>query len=123
MKLAKKDARIHVSGTVPDVRSYLWASKVAIVPLRIGGGTRLKIYEAMAAKVPVVSTTVGAEGLDVQNGVHIAMADSPRDFADLCLRLIDDNAGRRKQCDAAWEMVANCYSWDVVSQQFEQLLL
>ena len=61
-----------------DVRPYLWESAVSIVPLRIGGGTRLKIYEAMAAKIPVVSTTVGAEGLDIRDGENIAIADSPR---------------------------------------------
>src|ERR1039457_6857561 len=67
-KLAHRAAaapRIQVPGTVPDIRPYLWSSAVAIVPLRIGGGTRLKIYEAMAAHIPVVSTTIGAEGLSV----------------------------------------------------------
>ena len=59
---AMSNERIKITGTVPDVRPYLWGSKVSVVPLRIGGGTRLKIYEAMAASVPVVSTRVGAEG-------------------------------------------------------------
>ena len=74
------DSRIHVTGTVDDVRPYLWKSAVSIVPLRIGGGTRLKIYEAMAAKIPVVSTSVGAEGLDVRDGENIADRRFARSF-------------------------------------------
>ena len=68
------DKNFRVTGTVPDVRPYLWGSKISIVPLRIGGGTRLKIYESMAAKTAVVSTTVGAEGLAYRDGADIAIA-------------------------------------------------
>jgi polysaccharide biosynthesis protein PslH len=122
LRLAKADSRIHATGTVPDVRSYLWKSAVSIVPLRIGGGTRLKIYEAMAARIPVVSTTVGAEGLDVRHGENIALADSAEAFAERCLALLSDAEARRKQCQAAWEMVSACYSWEAVSRKFELLL-
>ena len=74
LALAEADPRFFVTGTVPDVRPYLWASKASIVPLRIGGGTRLKVYESMAAGVPVVSTTIGAEGLTYHapNDIRIA---------------------------------------------------
>jgi glycosyltransferase involved in cell wall biosynthesis len=122
LRLAVADARIHVTGTVPDVRPYLWESAVSIVPLRIGGGTRLKIYESMAAKIPVVSTTIGAEGLDVRDGQNIALADSPEAFAERCVALLKDAEARRKQSQAAWEMVSACYSWEVVARKFEQLL-
>jgi glycosyltransferase involved in cell wall biosynthesis len=111
-----------VTGTVPDVRPYMWGSKVSIVPLRIGGGTRLKIYEAMAARLPVVSTQIGAEGLDVVNGENIALADKPRDFADQCLALLEDPHGRARMADAAWEMVAGRYSWEQVTRRFEEIL-
>lgn len=121
-KLAEEDARIQVTGTVADVRPSLWGSAVAIVPLRIGGGTRLKIYEAMAARVPVVSTSIGAEGLDVRNGENILIADSAREFADSCLRLLEDGGERRRLVNAAWGMVSGCYSWEVVARKFEQLL-
>jgi glycosyltransferase involved in cell wall biosynthesis len=121
-KLSEKDPLILATGTVADVRPFLWGSDVAIVPLRIGGGTRLKIYEAMAARVPVVSTTIGAEGLKLSNGENILIANSPRDFADACLELLEDAAARRRIATAAWEMVSACYSWDIVSQKFEQLL-
>jgi glycosyltransferase involved in cell wall biosynthesis len=123
LRLAEGNARIHVTGTVPDVRPYLWESAVSIVPLRVGGGTRLKIYEAMAARVPVVSTGVGAEGLDVSDSENIALADSPGAFAERCLALLGDAEVRRKQAQAAWEMVSACYSWEVVARKFEELLL
>jgi glycosyltransferase involved in cell wall biosynthesis len=120
--LPRHDSRVHVTGTVEDVRPYLWKSAVSIVPLRIGGGTRLKIYEAMAAKIPVVSTAVGAEGLDVRDGENIQIAKSPEAFAERCVALLSDAEARRKQSQAAWEMVSACYSWEVVSRKFEQLL-
>jgi glycosyltransferase involved in cell wall biosynthesis len=107
---------------VADVRPHLWKSAVSIVPLRIGGGTRLKIYEAMAAKIPVVSTSVGAEGLDIRDGENIAIADSPQDFAERCVALLDDSVARQRMAQNAWETVSTCYSWQVVSRKFEQLL-
>jgi sugar transferase (PEP-CTERM/EpsH1 system associated) len=122
LRLAQDDPSVRVTGTVGDIRPYLWESAVSIVPLRIGGGTRLKIYEAMAARIPVVSTTIGAEGLDVLDGENIAVADSPDGFAERCLALLEDAEARRKQSEAAWEMVSACYSWEVVARRFEQLL-
>ena len=120
--LAQTDLNIHVTGTVGDVRPYLWESAVSIVPLRIGGGTRLKIYEAMAARIPVVSTSIGAEGLDIRDGENIAIADSPADFARACLALLDDAEARRRMAATAWETIAACYSWEVVARKFEQFL-
>ena len=120
--LAQRDPLIQVSGTVPDIRPYLWSSAVAIVPLRIGGGTRLKIYESMAARVPVISTAVGAEGLDVHHPHDIRLADSPREFADACLELLAGEELRKRQAAAAWEMVATNFSWDHVARCFEQVL-
>ncbi len=121
-KLAEQDRSIRVTGTVADIRPYLWESAVSIVPLRIGGGTRLKIFEAMAAGIPVVSTTIGAEGLEVRSGENIRIADAPEDFAEHCIQLLADAVSRRAIADRAWEMVSACYSWEVVSQKFEQLL-
>jgi glycosyltransferase involved in cell wall biosynthesis len=111
-----------VTGTVPDVRPYMWGSKVSIVPLRIGGGTRLKIYEAMAAGLPVVSTQIGAEGLDVADGETIALADTPQAFADRCLGLLDDPGTRDRMAAAALEMVSSRYSWERVTRSFEEIL-
>jgi glycosyltransferase involved in cell wall biosynthesis len=111
-----------VTGTVADVRPWLWGAKVSIVPLRIGGGTRLKIYESMAAGVPVVSTTVGAEGLDVRHGENIRIADTAEAFASECVDLLEDEPGRRRLARAASEMVASRFSWETISRQFEQVL-
>jgi glycosyltransferase involved in cell wall biosynthesis len=119
---ATADSRISVTGTVPDVRPYLWGSSVAIVPLRIGGGTRLKIYEAIAARVPVVSTTIGAEGLDIRAPEHFRLADTPQAFAEQCVRLLSDATDRARLAAAAWDTVASRFSWESVTRQFEDIL-
>jgi glycosyltransferase involved in cell wall biosynthesis len=120
--IVERDPRIRVTGTVPDIRPYLWESAVSIVPLRIGGGTRLKIYESMAAKIPVVSTTVGAEGLTIHPPDDIRIADNPQDFADRCLELLADASERCRMAAAAWEMVNASFSWEHVSRCFEKIL-
>ncbi len=117
-----RDPLIEVTGTVVDVRPWLWGAAVSIVPLRVGGGTRLKIYEAMAARVPVVSTSVGAEGLDVSPGENIAIGDTAADLADRCLALLDSPARRAQISDAAHRLVATRYSWDAAVRVFEDLL-
>ncbi|MEN6536793.1 MAG: glycosyltransferase family 4 protein [Bryobacteraceae bacterium] len=122
VELSEKDSGIRVTGTVPDIRPYLWGSAVSIVPLRIGGGTRLKIYESMAAGTPVVSTSVGAEGLDVSSPGNIRLADSPEAFAENCLALLDDAAERARTSEEAWEHVNARFSWDRVVECFEKVL-
>lgn len=120
---ARTDPYLEVTGTVPDVRPYLWKAVLSIVPLRIGGGTRLKIYESMAAHVPVVSTAVGAEGLAVRDGETIALADEPEAFAARCLELLDDRARRDTIAIAAARLVHDRFSWDEVARQFEEILI
>jgi len=120
--LAAGDPLITVTGTVPDVRPYLWAAAVSVVPLRIGGGTRLKIYEAMAAGAAVVSTTIGAEGLPLTDGEHIALADDAEGLAARCCALLEGRAERTRMARAAWERVAACFSWDTVVSRFEEIL-
>jgi glycosyltransferase involved in cell wall biosynthesis len=121
-RLAESDARITVTGTVPDVRPWLFGTLASIVPLRVGGGTRLKIYEAMAARVPVVSTAIGAEGLDVADKENIHLADSPREFAARCLELLESEPERERLAGNAWNLVASNYSWDAVTRGMERLL-
>jgi glycosyltransferase involved in cell wall biosynthesis len=118
----QNDPLITVTGTVPDVRPYIWDAGVSIVPLRIGGGTRLKIYEAMAAGTPVVSTPVGAEGLDVTDGLNISLAADPESFAARCLALLDDQDRARAQASAALDLVTSRFSWDQVGRAFENIL-
>ena len=121
-ELASRFTGVKVTGTVPDIRPYLWGSAVAIVPLRIGGGTRLKIYESMAAGVPVLSTTVGAEGLDCRDGRDIMLADSPEDFARRAVELLNDAGRRREIADAALDRVITSFSWNAATRRFEEIL-
>jgi glycosyltransferase involved in cell wall biosynthesis len=122
VELAAGDPQIQVTGTVPDIRPYLWNSAVSIVPLRIGGGTRLKIYEAMAAQIPVVSTTIGAEGLSVNPPHDIRLGVSPQDFASHCIELLASSELRARQSRAAWEMVDANFSWEHVARCFEEVM-
>jgi glycosyltransferase involved in cell wall biosynthesis len=119
---AKGLTGVSVTGTVKDVRPYLWGSRLSIVPIRIGSGTRLKIYECMAAGVPVVSTTVGAEGLRYHDGTDIVIADDPRGFAAACVRLLLDDAARRAIASNALNYAMNELSWEAVSLEFEAIL-
>lgn len=119
---AAADPLVTVTGTVPDVRPFLWQSAAAIVPLRIGGGTRLKIFEAMAAATPVVSTTIGAEGLPVQHGETIQIADSADDFADQCVQMLTNTAMRALVAANALDLVIQNYSWEQVARRFESAL-
>lgn len=121
-RLAETGQNIVVTGTVADIRPYLWGSAVSIVPLRIGSGTRLKIYESMAAKTAVVSTTIGAEGLIYEDGKNIAIADSPEQFAARTVELLKDAAQRNKMAQSAFDMVAAQFSWEQVTREFEALL-
>jgi glycosyltransferase involved in cell wall biosynthesis len=109
---------IVVTGTVPDVRPYLEQAAVFVVPLRVGGGTRLKLYEGLATGIPTVSTTIGAEGLPLENGVHLHIADAPRAMADAILSLVRDTDGAARMGAAAARYVRGAFGWDGVAQQF-----
>ena len=112
---------VEITGRVPDVCEHLREAAVVVVPLRIGGGTRLKIYEAMAAGRAVVSTAVGAEGLDVNHGRDIVLANTPRSFADAVLTLLRDENLRKKYEVAAREL-ARKYDWSGIALKFAQVL-
>jgi polysaccharide biosynthesis protein PslH len=112
---------VEITGEVPSVVEPLRQSAVVIVPLRIGGGTRLKIYEAMATARAVVSTSVGAEGLDIENGRDIILADDPRSFAQAVVMLLRDPNLRRRYGTAAREK-ASRYDWSAIGQSFIEVL-
>jgi polysaccharide biosynthesis protein PslH len=112
---------IEVTGRVPSVVEHLRQSAVVIVPLRIGGGTRLKIYEAMATAKAVVSTTVGAEGLDVHHGRDIMLADDAHSFAEAVIMLLRDRELRRRYENAAAETAARC-DWPAIGDRFSEVL-
>ncbi len=119
LKLASDS--VEVTGRVPSVGEHLRDAAVIVVPLRIGGGTRLKIYEAMAAGKAVVSTSVGAEGLDVHHGRDIVLADAPQSFADAVVTLLRDENLRNKYERAAAELAAQ-YDWSVIGDKFGRVL-
>jgi glycosyltransferase involved in cell wall biosynthesis len=112
---------VEVTGRVPSVLEHLREAAVAVVPLLVGGGTRLKIYEAMAAGKAVVSTTVGAEGLDVHHGSDILLADDASSFADAVLMLLRDEEARSRYGQEAARQAAR-YDWAEIAVTFEQVL-
>jgi glycosyltransferase involved in cell wall biosynthesis len=117
-QLAAQNTAISVTGTVPDVRPYLQRAAISIVPLRVGGGTRLKIYEAMAMAAPIVSTTIGAEGLPVVDGEHLLIADSPELQAAAIVSLLTDRERARRLGSNAQQFVRQHFGWDSVADQF-----
>jgi glycosyltransferase involved in cell wall biosynthesis len=118
-RLASED--IEVTGWVASTIEPLRAAAAFVVPLRIGGGTRLKIYEAMAMRKAVVSTSIGAEGLDVKHGRDILLADEPADFAQQVIELLRNHSFRVAFEQAASETAAR-YNWPDITKRFEESL-
>ena len=121
LKEAGKVEGVEVTGTVADVRPHVAEAAVYVVPLRIDGGTRLKIFEALAMGKAVVATTVGAEGLPIVPGKHYIRADDPDEFADAVVRLLESPDRRRSLGAAGRDLVEAHYSWAQVGRQFENL--
>lgn len=121
VELSRRQPSIVVTGRVDDVRRFMERAAVYIVPIRIGGGTRLKIFEAMAMERPVVSTTVGAEGLPVQDGVELLIADTPDSFADAVIRALTDHEFARGLSDRAARSVRDNFGWHRVAATFTDL--
>jgi sugar transferase (PEP-CTERM/EpsH1 system associated) len=117
LELAAKDNRVVITGRVDDVRPYIERSKVFIVPLRIGGGTRLKILEAMSMTKAVVSTTIGAEGIQHTRDVDIALADHPQQFAQTIIELIDNPQRVADLGKEGRKLVCAKYDWNVVGEK------
>jgi hypothetical protein len=113
---------VRFAGFVPDIRRAVARSAICVVPLRQGGGTRLKILEAMALGTPVVSTSKGAEGLDVRHGEHLLIADDPETFAGHVTDLIDTPLRARALAANARRLIAERYTWSRLGLQLEQVL-
>jgi glycosyltransferase involved in cell wall biosynthesis len=116
------DDSVHLTGYVPDVRIPVAEATVCVVPIRQGGGTRLKILEAMALGTPVVATSKGAEGLEVIDGEHLLLADTPQAFADATLRLLGDPALRARLVASARRLVEARYDWTQIGGRFVALV-
>jgi glycosyltransferase involved in cell wall biosynthesis len=120
--LAEREKSVRLTGWVEDVRPFVARGSICIVPLRIGGGTRLKIFEAMAMSKAVVSTAVGAEGLPVQAGENILLADTPQDFANSVVSLLHDPEERKRMGASARVLVQEKYSWPKIAESFARAL-
>ena len=115
--------KIHVTGTVDDVRPYYTDALAVIVPLRVGGGTRLKILEAMAMGVPVISTSLGAEGVAAENGREILIADSTAEMLNALEKITNDVQFREDLAARARELVARCYDWSSIGHRLQTMYL
>jgi len=111
---------VRVTGFVPDIRAKLWTATLSIAPLRWGGGTRLKILEALAAGCPVVSTTAGAEGLQLEDGKEIAIADTADAFAQEVTDLLEHPGRRRELASAGQRKVSQRYDWRSIAGELEK---
>jgi glycosyltransferase involved in cell wall biosynthesis len=120
IELSKRDPSITVTGRVDDVRPYIERAGAYIVPLRIGGGTRLKIYEAMAMEKAIISTSIGAEGLPVRDGEELLLADTPEAFAAAVVRTITDEAFTRELGARAGRAVERC-GWNRAAERFAEI--
>ena len=116
---AQQNSNIIVTGEVEDIRPYLAAASVMVVPLYKGGGTRFKILEAFAAGCPVVSTTKGAEGLNAENGVHLLLGDDADSMTEAIAKLWLDRALQEKLANNAYDLVQSKYSWEAVAENIK----
>lgn len=121
LKLAEATRGVHFTGRVEDVRPHVREAQVFVIPLRVGGGTRIKAFEAMAMGCPMVSTAIGVEGLDVVDAEHLLMRDDPAGFADAVLTLLGDAARAGRLARQARELVQSRFSHKAAAAVFERI--
>jgi glycosyltransferase involved in cell wall biosynthesis len=117
----RADPAITIVGQVPEMPPYLRAAELYVIPLRIGGGTRFKLLDAMAAGTPVVSTTVGAEGVPVHTGRDLLLADCPADFAAAVIRLLRDRDLRERFRTSSLALVREHFDWRTIVPNLERI--
>lgn len=117
-----ENSAVSLVGFVDDIRPLIAESAVSLAPLLTGGGTRLKILEAMALRTPVVATSKGAQGLDATPGEHYLKADTPQDFADKVVRLLQDDSLAQSVANKAYVLVNEKYDWGAILPQFMDVL-
>jgi len=122
LELARSDPSVVVTGTVDDVRPYFEKARVFINPVRIGGGFRGKILEAMSMGLPIVTTSLGAEGVNAESGRDMIVADDPREFAAAVVRLLRDDAMCANLGGKAREMAVETFSWERGVEELERVL-
>lgn len=121
-RLAQDDARIEVTGEVPEIGPYFEQATAVIVPLRSGGGTRLKILDAFASARPVVSTRIGAQGIDVQDGEDLLLGDEPKEFAQQVVRLLGDADLRARLSANGRRLIDEHYQWRAIAERYSDVL-
>jgi glycosyltransferase involved in cell wall biosynthesis len=121
LDVLRADPAITITGAVDDTRPYISAAGVYIVPLRMGGGTRLKLLEALSLQAPIVSTTLGAEGFEVTNGEQLLLADDPAAFARSIGELLADRTQARALGAAGRSFAAQRYDWRSIVPKFEEV--
>jgi len=120
-RLGERTPGVTMTGKVPDVRPYVWRSSLVLNYLESGGGIALKVQEAMAMKKPVLSNSLGCEGIEVKHGWDVFLADGPEGFADAAAQLLEDAAIRRSLAENGHKSVHELYSWAVISNKFQRL--
>ncbi len=120
--LKRASENVIVTGFVPDVRTYVWNAALYVVPLRMGSGTRLKILEALAMKKPVISTTIGCEGIDVINNESILIEDDPKNFAAKAVWILKNPERGNKIVNEGYKLIQNKYDWNTINQRLEEIL-
>ncbi len=110
-----------ITGYIKDVRPYVWRSSVYIVPLRMGSGTRLKVLEALSMKKPIVTTSIGCEGIDVENEKTAIIADQPQTFAEAVIRLLKDPLRAKNMIDEGYELIKKQYEWSVIGKKLDDV--
>ena len=121
IKMAKKDAYLKVTGYVDDVRKYLNRAEVYVCPIRDGGGTRLKILDALSAGLPVVATSFSCEGLDVTPEKNVLIADAPHEFVHQIQRIFYDERLKKQLQTESRKLVEKKYSWEIMGRKLNLL--
>jgi glycosyltransferase involved in cell wall biosynthesis len=114
---------VDLVGAVEDLSTQLDAADGAVVPIRVGAGTRLKVVEALANRLPLVTTAVGCEGIEVRDGEHALVRDDAEGFAAACVSVLTDPALRQRLADAGAELFTQRYDWDRIEVQVAELAL
>jgi len=123
LEISKNDERIEVLGYVDDVRPFFDQATISVCPIRDGGGTRIKILDAMAMGMPIVSTTIGCEGLDIISGENVLIANTPKEFLDNIEKLIIDKNLRKSLSINARKIVENKYSWSIIGEKLNNIFV
>jgi glycosyltransferase involved in cell wall biosynthesis len=118
----QRDPDVQVTGSVPDVRPYLRRAVVSICPMRVGAGVKGKVFESMALGTPVVSTSLGVEGLEVRSGHEVLIANLPEEFADQVCRLSETPALRARLARQARYLIEQKYDWNLVVKPLERII-